>query len=109
MRVLYKVPGTPSFRQLLVPNDLHTLQDLVGGYIETVTAGVDPDVVLIVNEEGAIRKDVEYNCVIRCKDSRGAFDCPIFGPILMVGVDGEEFADCPISVVMANNMIVRED
>lgn len=109
MRALYKVPGTPSFRQILVPNDLHTLQDLVGGYIETVTAGVDPGVVLIANEEGVIRMDMEYNCVIRCKDASGGFDCPFYGPILMVGVDGEEFADCPISVVMANNMIVEED
>ena len=108
MRALYKIPSSTKFHQILVPNDLHTLQDQVGGYIETVTAGVDPDVVLICNEEGAIRKDMEYNCVIRCKDARGAFDCPFYGPILMVGVDGEEFADCPISVVMANNMIVRE-
>lgn len=107
MRALYKSPGDKSFRQILVPNDLHTLQDLVGGYIETVTAGVDPDVVLIVNEEGVIRMDMEYNCAIRCEDSMGGFDCPFYGPILLVGADGDEFTDVPISVVMANKMIVE--
>lgn len=107
MRALYKAPDDTKFRQILVPNELHPLQELVGGHIETVTAGVDPDVVLIVNEEGVIRMDMEYNCVIRCKDAMGEFDCPIYGPILMVGVDCDEFADCPISVVMANNMIVE--
>ena len=108
MRALYKAPDDTKFRQILVPNELHTLQELVGGYIETVTAGVDPDVVLIVNEEGVIRMDMEYNCVIRCKDARGGFDCPFYGPILLVGADGDEFTDVPISVVMANKMIVEE-
>ena len=108
MRALYKAPEDTKFRQILVPNDLHTLQELVGGgYIETVTAGVDPVVKLICNEEGVIRMDIEYNCVIRCKDTSGTFDCPFYGPILLVGADGDKFTDVPISVVMANKMIVE--
>lgn len=107
MRALYKAPDDTKFRQILVPNERHPLQELVGGYIETVTAGVDPDVVLICNEEGVIRNDMKYNCVIRCKDAMGGFDCPFYGPILLVGADGDEFTDVPISVVMANKMIVE--
>ena len=92
MRALYKAPDDTKFRQILVPNERYPLQELVGGYIETVTVQVNPQVIVICNED---------------KDYTGTFDCPFFGPILMVGVDGEEFADCPISVVMANNMIVE--
>ena len=107
IRILYKAVGKP-WQEASIDNTLGAMQATVGGYIETVTAGVDPDVVLIVNEEGVIRMDMEYNCVIRCKDARGTFDCPFYGPILMVGAEGDEFTDVPISVVMANNMIVEE-
>lgn len=107
MRALYKAPDDTKFRQILVPNELHPLQELVGGYVETLTVRTDPKVVLICNEEG-IPQGMPFNCIIACGDDRGAFDCPFYGPILMVGVDGEEFADCPISVVMANKMIVEE-
>ena len=48
MKILYKKPGeAPEIRD--VANDLETLQDLVGGYIETVTVG---NMVIICNEEG---------------------------------------------------------
>ncbi len=30
----------------------------------------------------------------------------LVGPILIVGVDGDEFTDCPMSVTMANTAIV---
>lgn len=106
MRALYKAPDDTKFRQILVPNDLHTLQELVGGYIETVTVRTEPEVVLICNEEGAIM-DMPYNCIIACGDDKGKFDCPFFGPILLVGADGDEFTDVPISVVMANKMVVE--
>lgn len=106
MRALYKAPDDTKFRQILVPNDLHTLQQLVGGYIKTVTARTDPRVVLICNEEG-IPKGLPYNCIIAGGDDRGTFDCPFYGPILLVGADGDEFMDVPISVVMANKMIVE--
>ena len=108
MRALYKAPDSTKFHQILAPNDLHTLQELVGGgYIETVTVRTEPEVVLICNEEGVIRMDMEYNCVIRCKDASGTFDCPFYGPILLVGANGDKFTDVPISVVMANKMIVE--
>ena len=107
MRALYKAPDDTKFRQILVPNQLHPLQELVGGCIETVTARTDPRVVLICNEEG-IPKGLPYNCIIACGDDRGTFDCPFYGPILMVGAEGDEFADCPISLVQANGLILAE-
>ena len=54
MKILYKKPGeAPEIRD--VANDLEALQKLVGGYIETVTAG---DVVIICNEEGKMKGSV---------------------------------------------------
>lgn len=105
MRVLYKRPADVGFRQLNIDNDLRALQELVGGYIETLTASMDPKVIAICNEEGAIRDDIDFNCAIACEDAGGRFDCPIFGPILLVGEDGEDFTDCPISLMVANGMI----
>lgn len=105
MRALYKAPTDPKFHQLNIPNELHPMQELVGGYIETLTACMDPKVIAICNEEGAIRDDIGFNCAIACEDASGRFDCPIFGPILLVGEDGEEFTDCPISLMVANGMI----
>lgn len=105
MRVFYKRPADVGFRQLNIDDDLSALQKLVGGYIETLTARMDPKVIAICNEEGAIRGDIDFNCAIACEDAGGRFDCPIFGPILLVGEDGEEFTDCPISLMVANGMI----
>lgn len=107
MRALYKSPGDKSFRQILVPCQLHPLQELVGGYIEIVTVQVKPQVIVICNEEARIRH-LPYNCTIEGKDYTGEFDCPFFGPILLVGAEGDELTDVPISVVMANKMIVEE-
>lgn len=106
MRALYKAPDDTKFRQILVPNELHTLQELVGGYIETVTVQVGPQVIVLCNEEARLKR-LPYNCTIEGKDYTGEFDCPFFGPILMVGADGDEFTNVPISVVMANKMIVE--
>lgn len=95
MRILYKTPNDITFRELVVPNQLKVLQDLVGGYIETVT--IAEDAVIICNEEGRIIGQ-EFNCEF----------CGVnfVGPILIVGVDGEEFCDCPMSVTMANGGIM---
>ena len=56
-----------------------------GGYIEVVT--LTSDCALIVNEEGRLI-GLPYNCTISNLD--------LVGPVLAVGIDGEEFADCPL-------------
>jgi hypothetical protein len=96
MRVLYKVPGDAEIHQIIVPNQLRVLQDLVGGPIETVT--VEEDVVIICNEDRRLPNQ-EYNCEI----------CGVIfmGPILIAGVDGEDFCDCPWSVTMAGKEVIK--
>lgn len=94
MRALYKTPGNPGFREIVVPNELHPLQQLVGGNIETVT--VASDAVILCNEDGH-HLGMAYNCEY--------LGISFVGPILIVGVDGDEFTDCPWSVTMANGGI----
>lgn len=94
MRALYKTPTDEGFHTLVVPNKLEVLQELVGGYIETLP--VATDCCVICNEEGRILGMPE-NCNFCGID--------FAGPILLVGVDGDEFTDCPMSLMVANGMI----
>lgn len=82
---LIKRPGEPP-RHVNVSNNLEALQRNVGGYIETVT--VATDFCIICNEEGRLL-GLPHNCSICGVD--------FVGTILMVGVDGEEFADLPLT------------
>lgn len=82
--VLIKSPGSDVLRKAHIKNDLKTLQDIVGGYIELVQPC--HDLTAIVNEEGMIR-GLPYNmkwCGYH-----------ILGTIIFCGVDGEDFADIP--------------
>lgn len=67
-----------------VSNSLKNLQSFVGGYIEVVR--ILADVAIICNEDGLINSS-SYCCTI-CGQ-------PFFGPVLIVGVKGEEFTDLP--------------
>ena len=96
MRALYKAPDWTGFREIIVDNELETLQELVGGHIETVTMTMDS--CIIVNEEGRIL-GMPHNCNYLGIDVRG--------PMLIVGTQGDEFTDVPLSVVMANKGIVK--
>lgn len=96
MRILYKTNGDHTFRELVIPNELRVMQQLVGGSIETVT--VADDACVICNEEGRLN-GMEDNCRFLGVD--------FVGPILIVGVDGEEFTDCPWSVTVANGGIEK--
>lgn len=83
MTAIYKAPGkAPEI--IDIPNTLEALQEKVGGYIETLKFAEDACVVC--NEEGRIR-GLPDNCWLL-----GVHFC---GPILVVGVDGEEFTDAP--------------
>lgn len=81
MKVIYKAPGQmPELRD--IPNTLEELQASVGGYIEAVNLA--KDAALICNEEGLIL-NMPYNIKF--------LGAEFVGPILIVGVDGEEFTD----------------
>lgn len=73
-------------RVVEIANDLKSLQDAVGGYIEVVYPFEDP-VCLIVNEEGKIL-GLPRNRPIHVNGKRVDILC---GTFLVVGAGGEEF------------------
>lgn len=83
MKVLRKKVGS-EWELVEIENSLEALQREVGGYIETV--GIAGDACIIVNEEGLIN-DMPFNTRI--------FGLQLFGTVLIVGVDGDEFCDLP--------------
>lgn len=94
MKVIIKPVGKePS--QILIPNELGILQQLVDGYIETCT--IASDLVLICDEEGRL-KDKPFNCNV-CGH-------PFVGTLLLVGRNGDEFCDVPVSLEKINRMKV---
>lgn len=90
-----KQPGQPA-RHVWISNRLEALQANVGGYIEVVPHG---NAVVICNEEGRLL-GLPYNCVYAGTE--------FVGTIIICGVDGEEFADCPEDVNEAIRLFNRE-
>lgn len=94
--VIEKKPDDRVGHRLKTRKNLKMLQDTVGGYIETVTLA--EDLVIICNENGrCIGTDEEgnmislpYNCTVAGVD--------FVGTILVAGVSGDEFADCPLTL-----------
>ena len=86
IRALYKRPGK-NLVEVEIPNELEWLQGAVEGYIEAVPFA--DDIVMLVNEEGKL-KGMEPNFTW--------MNDTIVGPVIFLGVDGEEFTDCPVSV-----------
>ena len=81
MRALSKRPGE-AWEAIKVDNELKPLQQEVGGYLESFTFAENACV--LCDEEGRV-KGKPYNATV-C-------GVPFVGTILIVGVDGEEFAD----------------
>lgn len=79
--IVKKEPGQPAQVVPGFDNTLEAFQRAVGGYIETVTLA--SDLCLICNEEGRLR-GLPYNTTV-CGES-------FVGPVLAVGVKGEEFS-----------------
>ena len=83
MTVIHKTPGcAPEI--IDIPNTLEALQEKVGGYIEIVSFATDACV--ICNEEGRLM-GLPDNCWL--------LGVHFVGPILIAGVDGDEFTDLP--------------
>lgn len=83
MKAIHKAPGQMP-EVIEVPNTLEALQEKVGGYIETVTFAENACV--ICNEEGRLM-GLPYNLTF--------LGVEFVGPILIVGVNGEDFTDVP--------------
>lgn len=88
IKAIIKRPYEPVGRMTEVSNTLEELQQIVGGYIETVTFA--DDMVIICDEEGRLKRR-PYNC-------SPANIVDLFGTIIVVGTKGEEFADVGISL-----------
>ena len=86
IRVIIKEPGKKP-REVTIRNDLKTLQEIVGGRIEYYA--VRSDFGIICNEEGHLLH-MAYNCA--------CYGSGFVGTIIAVGAEGDEFADCPITV-----------
>lgn len=69
-----------------ISNTLENFQRTVGGFIEVVRLSADS--AIICNEEGRLMQ-LPYNTTICGVD--------FVGTIFLVGVDGEEFCDVPIT------------
>ena len=83
MKVLRKKVGS-DWELVEIENTLEVLQREVEGYIETVS--ISGNACIIVNEEGMIN-DLPFNVRL--------FGLQLFGTVLIVGVDGDEFCDLP--------------
>lgn len=80
-----------------IPHTLEALQKAVGGHIETVT--IASDLVLICNEEGRLL-DLPDNCTV-CGVS-------FVGPILAVGVSGDEFSSLAVDHIQLVMRLLSE-
>ena len=89
MKAIIKRPFEPVGRIIDIKNTLKALQHAVCGHIEPVTLRSRPDVCILCDEEGLIY-NLPYNCRIDGVD--------LVGTILVVGVDGDEFTDCPLTL-----------
>lgn len=97
IKVIIKRPEEVVGREERIDNTLEALQEAVGGYIETLTILRNPDVIIIMNEDGKLDGS-HYN-----------FKVPgdqIFGDIIVCGRDGENFADVPISRQTWNSILL---
>lgn len=113
IRAIVKRPDEEYGHVTNVSDKLETLQKTVGGYIETVTyRGLmrpEDEFVIVCDEEG-ILKSAEYNCTVVVHDQRWQDRGPVtfFGTIVVLGVAGDEFADCPVDFQDWKKMLWRE-
>lgn len=84
MRIIFKEPGKPA-RRMVIDGSLETMQQLVGGYIEHLSAG--NGLGILCNEEGKLLGLAPSGCEF--------MDDPLVGNIIFLGENGEDFTDVP--------------
>lgn len=87
IRVIIKKTGERYGHEVEIPNTLAAIQEAVGEFIETLR--LDGGLIAICDEEGLLKRS-GWNMFLG--------GIPICGTIVFVGVDGEEFDDCPLSM-----------
>lgn len=96
--IVKRVGEDPCNSTLL--NTLYACQACVNGYIEVVH--IKPGLIMLVNEEALVRYDSPFNCCLRTEHG----PAPLFGNVLFIGEDGDEFDDCPIGLDEVKRMIL---
>ena len=94
IKIIAKRADRPDPYVTNISNNLKNLQNFVGGNIEFVR--VFSDCGIICNEEGLLL-GLPENCNIL-----GHY---FVGDLFFVGVDGEDFTDCPLSLDLIKGMI----
>lgn len=85
IKVYVAEPGTDDLQECLIDNTLEAMQNIVGGYLETVT--LDKDVVLICNEEGRLMNLQPSVCI---------HGITYVGTVILAGYDSDgEFRSLP--------------
>ena len=93
IRVIVKHPGERVGHIMEIDNELHAMQEIVGGNIEPVRWG---NFIILCNEEGKL-KDLPTNFYF--------FHDRICGTVFVCVVDGEEFTDCPLDLLGWEKML----
>ena len=96
IKVIIKRPDEQYGHVTHISHTLKNLQNTVDGYIETVP--VVKDTIMICNEEGKIL-NLPFNMRL--------YGDAIHGTIIICGVDGEDFADVPISLSIWKGIVDR--
>lgn len=95
-KVIIKWPDEKAGHVTNISMTLKNLQKIVEGHIEALTISKDPKVVMICNVDGKLL-DLP-------KSFRIGFDT-IRGTVIICGVDGDDFADVPISFATWKNLL----
>ena len=100
IRAIIKRPDEKFGHVTNISNTLKNLQRIVDGPIEVVPfAG---NMVIICNEEGKLR-GLDKNFIIKHTYSADV----IVGEIAIVGVDGEDFCDCPLDFSIWKRLLIQ--
>lgn len=95
IKAIIKRPDEEYGHMTNISSTLENLQRTVGGYIECVSFS---NFVIICNEEGKVQ-NLPFNMHI-------GFDT-LVGTIIVLGVDGEEFTDCPLDFKTWKQLVHR--
>ena len=97
LTVLMVEPGKAPY-QAAIGADLKSLQQVVGGYIESIAPYDDP-VAIICNEEGKLL-GLPHNCRL-C-------GCDFVGTLIIVGIDKDEFCSLSDEVIKLLKPVIKE-
>ena len=86
MKVIIKEPGEPIGHFAEIDNTLEAMQEIVGGYIETITF---PGFVIVCNEEGKLRG---------LRENFKLANDTVVGTVIVCGTGDDEFTSAPIGM-----------